>query len=177
MKQENFTWKIFATFVFIAVLIFVISFAIDLNYEGNIKFIEIILSSSSISIGFFGTIFTFIFGLKDNNIFRIIMKNENSKLQFKTLNVSLIFLGFGIIILCIIMIALLYNQNFDSYSFINVMVKLIFSLLVLYYLFFSTYLFIITKLVFKDENKEIVTVESPKIKKGVAEAKIEERKR
>ena len=43
---------------------FIISFKIDLCYEGKIKMIEMILGSISVSIGFFGTIFTFIFGLK-----------------------------------------------------------------------------------------------------------------
>lgn len=136
--------------------------------------IEMILGSISVSIGFFGTIFTFIFGLKDNNIFKKIMGKENSRLQFKFLNGSIIFFGFGIIIFCIVTIALLYNQNSDMSSFLDILIRSIFSLLILYYLYFGTYLYIITKLVFNSKDK-LTTAKSPKIKTEVAKEKVEKR--
>ncbi|EGQ3654710.1 hypothetical protein [Staphylococcus pseudintermedius] len=175
MIKKYFTWVLFVLFFIIAIVIFALSFIVDLNYEGNIKLIEIVLSSISISIGFFGTIFTFIFGLKDNNIFKIIMKRKNSKSQFKFLNTVLIFLGFAIIILCITTIVFFYIQDFDIYYYLNVAVKLIFSLLILYYLFFGTYLFIISRLIFNNEKNDLTTAKSPKIKEGVAKKKLKAR--
>lgn len=174
MKKKGFTWVLFVSFIILTVLIFIISFKIDLCYEGKIKMIEMILSSISVSTGFFGTIFTFIFGLKDNNIFKKIMEKENSRLQFKILNNAIIFLGFGIIIFCIITIALLYDQNSNMNHFLNVIIRIIFSLLILYYLYFGTYLYIITKLVFDNKHK-LTTAKSPAIKHGVAKEKIENR--
>lgn len=174
MKEKCFTWGLFVSFIILTVFIFIISFKIDLYYEGKIKMIEMILGSISVSIGFFGTIFTFIFGLKDNNIFKKIMGKENSRLQFKLLNSSIIFLGFGIIIFCIITIALLYNQNSGMSRFLDILIRSIFSLLILYYLFFCTYLYIITKLVFDSKHK-LTIAKSPKIKSGVAKEKIRKR--
>lgn len=173
MEKEGYTWYLFGGYCVLAIIILIFSsIFLNINYEGKVKIIEVILSSSSISIGFFGTIFTFVFGSKENNIYQIIMRKDKSKSQFKFLNKVVFILGFLIILLCVIMIVILYSKEINSAKLTNFFTLLIFSLQVLYFLFFSTYLFIMAKLVFQDVEK-IKHVQPSKIKENVAEKKLE----
>ncbi|MBB4832307.1 hypothetical protein HNO90_000687 [Staphylococcus hominis] len=76
--------------------------------EEQLSFLNVILSTISISLGFFGALFTFVFGLKDNKILNKVMQKEKTKKQFKTLNILIISLGFLIVFLCLFDLAIIF---------------------------------------------------------------------
>ncbi|MCD8904344.1 hypothetical protein K2V56_02550 [Staphylococcus chromogenes] len=146
---------------------------VNLDINKMKEIIEILLNTSSISIGFFSTIFTFIFGLKENRIYRKIMSLKKTRRQFKFLNYAIISSGFLQIIIslvCIFIINLDLNNILFKYMshIINNMMCLSFNSLIpitiCYYMFFAVYLFTICIIVFKeDDSYDKKNVDMPEI--------------
>lgn len=152
----------------ISLLIF--SFLLYINTtvckEEQLSFLNVILSTISISLGFFGALFTFVFGLKDNKILNKVMHKEKTKKQFKTLNILIISLGFLIVFLCLFNLAIIFFKLNLLIKLQYFIVCLIFSLSSAFYGFLIIFMFVITNIIFKEnESIKMKTRENPPIKK------------
>ncbi len=133
--------------------------------EDQLNFINIILSSISISLGFFGALFTFVFGLKDNKILNKVMQQKRTKNQFKILNILIISIGFFIVVLCLFDLAIIFFKLNLLTVLQYFIVSLIFSLSCAFYGFLIIFMFVITHIIFKENgSNRMKTRENPTIK-------------
>lgn len=137
---------------------FVFYFLSDLRLiikkEDYVQIIDLILSSVSISLGFFGALFTFVFGLKDNKLLNKVMSNHETKSQFKLINLLVIIVGFSIIFSSLINLAIIYfDLNFLFFTQYYILC-FIFSSCIAFYGFLIIFMVVITNIIFIDENKK-----------------------
>ena len=98
-------------FIFGLILFIVLISNVRLSNDDIKSIVEIVLNTSSITMGFFATVFTFIFGFKENYIHKEIMKSNLKKRQYKFLNICIIVIGFLQIIVSFVVMLLLTIKN------------------------------------------------------------------
>lgn len=175
MKITDFFFLIY--FIIGIVVFATLEMCVEISNDNIQKTVEIILNTSSITMGFFATVFTFIFGLKDNNIHNEIMKSTSKKRQYKFLNGCIITLGFLQIIFAFITILLLtmktadqksissYLSQYVTFNVTHVFFNFVLSMTFIFFLFFGTYLLLLLNMIFQNPDKEMKEKEMPDIKK------------
>lgn len=166
-----------AYFIIGLIVFFTLTLFVQLSKEDIKNVIEIVLNTSSIIMGFFATVFTFIFGLKDNYIHNEIMKSHSKKRQYKFLNNCIIVMGFLQIVLSFIIILLLtmknsksefvsdYLKHFLHFNITQYSFNIVLAIVFMFFLFFATYLLLILNLVFRsNDNNSLPQKEMPEIK-------------
>nr|WP_143861258.1 hypothetical protein [Nosocomiicoccus ampullae] len=125
-----------------------------------------LINSISISVGFFGAIFTFIFGLKENHVIEKINNSKKLRIQFKYMNYGIIVSGFSIIVFVLVLFVLetIVLNPIDISCFVNNIFYIILSISFYFYAMFATYLYIISNIFFKKENDHMRTKKNPPIK-------------
>lgn len=139
---------------------------VPISNEEHLKIIDSILSSISISLGFFGALFTFVFGLKDNKLLNKIMLQSGAKSQFKWLNILIISTGFIIIFLSLWDLVIIFFNILCMKVMQYYLACFIFSLSSAFYGFLIIFMFVITFIIFKeDKSKQMETRKNPPLKK------------
>lgn len=159
---------IFVIITAISVLIYYSLSQISNNISKNdyVNLLDISLSSISISFGFFIALFTLVFGLRNNYLLSKIMGKHKLKNQFKLLNLSVITLGFVVIILSLFSLVFLY---FDVINWMILKSYFLYSIITLNFTFYSfliLYLYVVVNIIFKSGDKnEMKTKRNPSLKK------------
>jgi hypothetical protein len=127
---------------------------------------NMLINSISISVGFFGAIFTFMFGLKGNPIIDKIMNSKKTKLQFKYMNYAIVASGFIIIILILVLFVFgsIEVNSQTSTPFNSNLVYIVLSISFYFYCMFATYLYIISIIFFQNQSAAMPTKKNPPIK-------------
>ena len=169
---------IFSLYILFGLIIFVLLiYNVRLSNEDIKSIVEIVLNTSSITMGFFATVFTFIFGFKDNYIHKEIMKSNVEKRQYKFLNICIIVMGFLQIIVSFIVMLLLTIKNSQSeaiskhlnnllhFNLTQVSFYFVLTLFFVFFLFFATYLLLILSMIFKsNDSNNLPQKKMPSIK-------------
>lgn len=176
MLKRHFTWlkKYFTGIVYFLIVIFTIGILILLYYkEPNIienkllDLLNVLINSISISVGFFGAIFTLIFSLKDNLIIDKIMNSKKIRKQFIYMNYGIVASGFIIIVLILVIFvfeSVEIQSNTSTISNSN-LVYFILSFSFYFYCMFATYLYTISNIIFEKRNRPMQTKKNPQIKR------------
>lgn len=91
--------------------------------------------------------------------------NGKTKSQFKWLNILVISVGFLIIFLSLLNLAIIFFELLFLYVIQYFLLCLIFSLISAFYGFLAIFMFVITNIVFKDNEKnKMKTKKNPPIK-------------
>lgn len=169
---------IFGSYFLFGLIIFIVLILnVRLSNDDIKSIVEIVLNTSSITMGFFATVFTFIFGFKDNYIHKEIMKSNLKKRQYKFLNICIIVMGFLQIIVSFVVMLLLtikntqskdiakYLNNFLHFNLTQVSFHFVLTLFFVFFLFFATYLLLILSMIFKsNDNNNLPQKKMPSIK-------------
>lgn len=149
------------------IFVFLSDLKIVVAKEDYLQIIDIMLSSISISLGFFGALFTFVFGLKDNNLLNKVMLNKATKIQFKYLNILIISIGFIIIFSSLLNLSIIYFKLSLLYNLKYYLLCIIFSLCSSFYGFLIIFMVVITNIIFReDKSVKMETRKNPPLKKG-----------
>lgn len=164
-------------FIFGLILFIVLISNVRLSNDDIKSIVEIVLNTSSITMGVFATVFTFIFGFKENYIHKEIMKSNLKKRQYKFLNICIIVIGFLQIIVAFMVMLLLtiknsqfmpisnHLNNFLHFNLTQVSFHLVLTLFFVFFFFFATYLLLILSMIFKsNDNNNLPQKKMPNIK-------------
>ena len=164
--REKFTWIVYLLVSISAIGIF----ALLLYNEPHIiedrlfNLLDVLINAISISVGFFGAIFTLIFSLKDNPIVDKIMNSKNIKRQFKYMNYGIVISGFAIILLILVLFIFKSFKVSLLFSNYNSIVYFILCLSFYFYCMFGIYLYTISRIIFEKQSNNMKTKTNPPIK-------------
>ncbi len=159
---------IFLIIIAISVVIYYLLSQMPNNISQNdyVNLLDISLSSISISFGFFIALFTLVFGLKNNYLLSKIMGKHKLKKQFKLLNLSVITLGFIVIILSLFSLVFLFFNVISWRILKSYFICSIITLNFTFYSFLTLYLYVVVNIIFKSGDKsEMKTKKNPTLKK------------
>lgn len=167
--KKRFTWIVYFLIVIISIGIFILLYCKEPNIIESklLDLMNVLINSISISVGFFGAIFTLIFSLKDNLIIDKIMNSQKIRRQFIYMNYGIVASGFIIIVLILIIFLLESIEvglNTSTFSNSN-LVYFILSISFYFYCMFATYLYTISNIIFGKQTSPMQTKKNPTIKR------------
>ena len=165
---QHFTWIIYLLILIFTIGIFILLYYKEPNIVENrlLDLLNVLINSISISVGFFGAIFTLIFSLRDNPIIDKIMNSKKTKRQFKYMNYGIVASGFIIIVLILVMFVFESIEVVSNTSSLsnNTLVYFILSISFYFYCMFATYLYTISHIIFEKRADPMLIKKNPPIK-------------